>query len=80
MKTAKRTLAKGISTIYILSKDEDEYSIICVEENLNEKTTRVYECKHITPIKSRARGFFRKIISGKVFGITLIDIIYNLLD
>lgn len=80
MKIAKRTLSNGITSAYILSKDKGEYSIICIEENLNDNTTEIYNCKQITPCKEKAQGFFRKIVLGKVFGVSLLDVIYNLID
>ena len=80
MKIAKRTLSKGITSAYILSRDKGEYSIICIEENLNNDTTEIHQCKQITPIKEKAHRFFRKIVLGKVFGISLLDVIYNLID
>lgn len=80
MKLAKRTLSNGITSAYILSRDKGEYSIICIEENLNNDTTKIHQCKQVTPVKKTALGFFRKIVLGKVFGISLLDVLYNLLE
>ena len=80
MKIARRTLSKGITSAYILSRHKGEYSIICIEENLNSSTTEIYNCRQITPNKNLALSFFRRIVFGKVFGVSLIDIIYNLIE
>lgn len=78
MNLAKRQLSKSTSSTYILAKDEGQYSIICIEENGSE--TQIYKAPKITADKKEATRIFKRIALGKVFGATLIDVIYNLIN
>ena len=80
MKTTKRKLSKNTQATYILAKDDAEYSIICIEESLGNGTFEIYKAPHLTKTRALATRIFRKIVKGKVFGITLLDVIYNLLE
>ena len=79
MITKAKTTAKNIKTLYILAKENDQYSIICVEENLNDKTLEVHKGALVSSKKRSAKGIFKKIVSGKVLAYTLLDVIYNIL-
>jgi hypothetical protein len=79
MITKAKTTAKNIKTLYILAKENDQYSIICVEENLNDKTLEVHKGALVSSKKRIAKGIFKKIVSGKVLAYTLLDVIYNIL-
>ena len=78
MTLVKRQLSKSTSATYILSKDEGQYSIICIEET--ESETQIYKAPKITANKKEATKIFKRIALGKVFGAMLIDVIYNLIE
>lgn len=78
MTSVKRQLSKSTSATYILAKDEGQYSIICIEET--ESETQIYKALKITANKKEATKIFKRIALGKVFGATLIDVIYNLIN
>ncbi len=80
MKSVSIKLSKHTSAVYVLSRDEGEYTITIVEESAIDGKTCVYSAPQITPDKKRARQIFKKIYKGKVFGVTLLDVIYNLIE
>ncbi len=80
MKLSRRKLAKGIYIAYSLSKNNGEYTISCIEENTFENKTSFFRVDNITPIRKKANKIFRIIIKHKVFGETLLDVIYNLIS
>lgn len=80
MKAKTKSPANGINTLYILAKEEDQYSIICVEENSNDKTLEIHKAPMISFEKKSANGFFKRIVKGKALGYTLNDIICDLLS
>lgn len=73
-------IASGINTLYILARENGQYSIICVEENLKDKTLEIHKSPMVCEKKRRARGFFKRLIKGKAFGYTLNDIMSDLLS
>jgi hypothetical protein len=80
MKSTKIKLSKNTQAIYILAKEDNEYSVICIEESSNDCSIEIYKATHITKDKALAKKMFKKITKGKVYGITLLDVIYNLLE
>ena len=80
MKTVKAKLSKHTKAAYILSRDNGEYSITVIEECALDGKASVFSAPKITPSYKVARRIFRKICKGKVFGETLLDIVYNLID
>lgn len=80
MKTANIKLSKTTHANYILTMEKSQYSIICIEECLTDGTSQIYKAPCITSSKIIAKRIFKKLIRGKVYGVTLIDVIYNLLE
>lgn len=80
MKLARRNLTKNISIIYLLTRENGEYSIYCIEENVSEQKTSYYKAQGISVSKAEATKIFNKIVKGKVFGDTLLDVVYNLIE
>lgn len=79
MEAVRVKLSKHTKAIYVLSRDEGEYTITVIEQSTLDGKTSVYSAPKITPDKKIARRIFKKICKGKVFGETLSDVIYNLL-
>ena len=79
MRTAKTKLSKRTKATYILAKEQGEYSIVCVEEESN-GTLEIYKASHLTTNKDLANKMFKKIVKSKVCGVTLLDVIYNLIE
>lgn len=80
MKTAKIKLSKTTNANYILTMENSQYSIICIEECLNDGTSKIYKASCITSSRALAKHIFKLVVRGKVFGVTLSDVIYNLID
>lgn len=80
METVKARLSKHTKAIYVLSRDDGEYTITVIEESALDGKTSVFSAPKITPDKKRARRIFKKICKGKVFGETLLDVVYNLME
>lgn len=80
MKTATIKLSKTTTANYILTKEGEQYSIICIEECLNDGTSEIYKASCITSSKTQAYRMFKRLVKGKVFGVTLLDVIYNLIE
>lgn len=79
MKTAKTKLSKITQATYILAWENDSYSLICIEESITNGTVEIYKASSLTKSKALANKIFKKIVKGKVFGVTLLDVIYNLI-
>ncbi len=80
MKRANTKLSKNTEATYILARENEQYSIICIEECVSDGTTEIYKAPCITTSKAEANKIFKKIVKGKVFGVTLLDVIYNLIE
>ena len=80
MKTVKTKLSKHTKAVYILSRNDGEYNITVIEEASLDDKTSVFSAPHITPSYKAAKRIFKKICKGKVFGETLLDVIYNLIE
>ncbi len=80
MKSAKRTITPHITAVYTLTQANGQYTLICIQENIYEKTTEIYKAEGFSSNVSKAIKIFNKIVRGKVLGSTLIDVIYNLID
>ncbi|MBQ8546045.1 MAG: hypothetical protein IJ437_03790 [Clostridia bacterium] len=80
MKLAKRKLTKSINIAYLLTKENGEYTIHCIEENTSEHKTNHFKAQGISSSEKTARRIFNQIVRYKVFGDTLLDVIYNLLE
>ncbi len=80
METVKARLSKHTKAIYVLSRDDGEYTITVIEESALDGKTSVFSAPKITPDKNSAKRIFKKICKGKVFGETLLDVVYNLME
>lgn len=80
MKTANIKLSKETTVNYILVKEDNQYSIICIEESLNDGTCEIYKAPCITSSKDLANKIFKALIRYKVYGVTFLDVIYDLLN
>ena len=79
MKASKRKLANGIYILYSLTENNGEYTISCIEENKIENKTSIFRVDNIAVSKSKSKRIYGLIIKNKVFGETLLDVIYNLI-
>ena len=80
MEAVRAKLSKHTKAIYVLSRDDGEYTITVIEQSTLDGKTSVFSAPKITPDKKRARRIFKKICKGKVFGETLLDVVYNLME
>lgn len=80
MRTVKTNLSKHTKAVYILSRDEGEYTITIIEESKLDNKTSIFSAPHITPSYRVAKQIFKKICQERVFGATLLDVVYNLLS
>ena len=80
METVKARLSKHTKAIYVLSRDDGEYTITVIEESALDGKTSVFSAPKITSDKNSAKRIFKKICKGKVFGETLLDVVYNLIE
>ena len=80
MKAYKVKLSKGTTALFVLARDAGEYTITIIEESAFDGKTSVYSAPKITPSKQEAKRIFKKICRGRVFGETLLDVVYNLIE
>ena len=80
MKKAIKSTANGIQTLYVLAKENDQYSIISIEENLNDKSLEVYKVPLISSQSKTAHSIFDKLVKGRALAYTLTDIVCDLLS
>ena len=80
MKAYKVKLSKGITALFVLARDAGEYTITLIEERTNGDSLGVFSAPKITPSKQEAKRIFKKICRGRVFGETLLDVVYNLIE
>ncbi len=80
MKSKTKQTSKGISTLYVLAKECNQYSIVCVEENLKDKTLEIHKAPLISHKEKDAMAIFKKVVKGKALGYTLCDIVCDLLS
>lgn len=79
LKSAKRTITQYIKAIYTLTESNGGYTIICIQENMQECKTEFYRVDNITPSKRKAKNIYRLIVKHKVLGETLLDVISDLI-
>ena len=80
MKAYKVKLSKGTTALFVLARDAGEYTITIIEERTNGDSLGVFSASKITPSKQEAKRIFKKICRGRVFGETLLDVVYNLIE
>ena len=75
----KRKISKETTAYYLLIKEDEEYSIIIEEKNLENETTDFAKADRFTSNEAMAKSFFAKIVKNKVCACTLCDIICDLM-
>ena len=80
MKTIKIKISKNSCVAYVLAKENSEYSIICIEESSYDGKLEIYRVPRITNDKSFAKRLFKKLIKNKVSGVTLHDVVTDLIS
>lgn len=80
MKIFKIKISKNSCIAYVLAKEDMEYSIICIEESSYDGKLEIYRVSKITNDKRFAKRLFKKLIKNKVSGVTLHDVVVDLIS
>ena len=80
MKAYKVKLSRNTTALFVLSRDCGEYTITVIEERASGESLGVFCAPKISPSKQKAKKIFKKICRGHVFGETILDVVYNLME